>query len=264
MTAFDARPLARAWLAVTQAAATADDRPVLNRTVHVERYASGVRLTSTDSYLLLTAWVPTIDALFEAPPEFDEAPEAEAILADVDGLGAHLMKHLAKVTRDTKDMPYGDMMTVEARLRLSEYRPDTSPAQRLEGLSENFGVVEVPDVERVWLRRIEWEFPSWRSIEAGFEEKRTGAVVLNPEVIGRLCKAAGYLDPGPGSAHVLFRFGGPDKVAAVEITCPNDDGVEIKGLVMPVRSPLSVREPDPEPEPDAETPDETAPETAPA
>jgi len=53
------RPLAKAWQATQIAASDDEARPVLYRTALVEVFEDhGLRMVSTDSFILVRAWVP--------------------------------------------------------------------------------------------------------------------------------------------------------------------------------------------------------------
>jgi|tagenome__1003787_1003787.scaffolds.fasta_scaffold18938646_2 hypothetical protein len=64
------RPLAKAWQATQIAASDDEARPVLHRTALVEVFEDhGLRMVSTDSFVLVRAWVPfDLVATTSSPP----------------------------------------------------------------------------------------------------------------------------------------------------------------------------------------------------
>lgn len=95
-----------------------------------------------------------------------------------------------------------------------------------DGMAGEAVLLEHPDHERVVLQAFEGEFPHWRKLLFGFAEKQTTSIVLNPEIVGRLAKLGSWFAGG-----LVWRWGGKDKVAAVEIA---DDTLRVSGLVMPM------------------------------
>lgn len=231
---FDARDLARGWLSVALASADDDERPALHRTVSIESYPTGVRLTATDSYILLSSWVHAIDHAGEPEPGPDESPAITGVAIDLHGRGKGFLSHVWKLARD-EDAPL-----VEVRLSLGVTELDDPNRPTLDGIEAEYVVLEHPDNERIKLRAYEGEYPQWRKVVASFTEKRTSAVALNPEMIGRLAKL-GKLHPG---CPLLWHFGGENRAARLEI----QSEPYVSGLVMPVRWDFVSDRPDPLPE----------------
>lgn len=227
---FDAPTLAHAWLAVAQAAGTDKNIPLLRKTVAIEEHVRGIRLVSTDRFVLLTAWVPEIDYHYESGPDFDEAPIRTVVASDVDGRGRGLLGYVcALVNRDYAEDDYtpGQLeveVEFDARMPAGSNGPET-----LEGLEPTYTVLQVRDVEKVYLPVMEGIFPNWRAIASSFSPATTSAVALNPEVVERLAKVRKHA-AGP----LLWEFGGADKAALVQYS--NSDP-HVHGVVMPISDP---------------------------
>lgn len=228
---FDAPTLAHAWLAVAQAAGTDKNLPILRKTVAIEEHIRGVRLISTDRFVLLTAWVPEISFHYDKVPDFDEAPLRTVIASDVDGRGRSLLGYVcALVNRDYDEDEYAPgQLEVEVEFDARMPAGTGGGAETLEGLEPTYTVLQVRDVEKVYLPVVEGTFPDWRAIASSFTAATTSAVALNPEVVERLAKVRKHAD-GP----LLWEFGGADKAALVEYS--NSDPL-VHGVVMPVRDP---------------------------
>jgi hypothetical protein len=218
---FYVEDLARRWLSVSVAAATDKDRPALYKTVCVEVFEGrGARLTSTDSYLLLTTWVPLVDERGSEPPTLDEAPDVTVVAIDPDYRAAGLLRYALQLdARDEEAAPL--------ELKLGVGIVHEADAGTFEGMEPRWVTLEVPSMERVQLPIYEGAYPSWRVIESAFTAQRTTGVALNPEILGRLGPLAKYWP----LAALLWHFGGEEKLARLEL----DVVPPIDGLVMPIR-----------------------------
>lgn len=223
----DALTLARAWLSVAQASGRDADVPLLHRTVALEAHRDGVRLVATDRYVVLHAWVPSADNDLAEPPDLSELPESTWVAADPHGRAKGLMAHLLKIHSDEEAKP--GIVTVDLGVRA----PDEGPQATFEGLETVWVVLTYPNHERLRLETIQQDFVSWRHPLASFQPVRTTAIALNPDIVRRLAK----LGPLHGNAALRWHFGGPDKVALIEIGAqgvePGD--VHVQGGVMPIR-----------------------------
>lgn len=246
---FDAPTLARAWLSVAQASGPKGDVPAFARTIAIEEHLDGIRLVATDRYVLLTAWVPTLDDPYAPEPELDEAPDRTVIAHDPDGRGRSLLGYaLSLVKRDGDDDPVPGDLEIELRFDVRLPAGTGGDAPTLDGLEPTYVVLDVPDVERVYLPVIEASYPSWRALTTGFSPVTTHAIALNPELLERLAKLRRWHKSAP----LVWTFGGPERVAAIEL---GGSEPHVSGLVMPMRWVLP-GEPDPETE---ETETEEAP-----
>lgn len=250
MTRFDAPTLARAWLAVRQATATKDDAAALTKTVAIEEFTRGVRLVSTDRFMLLTAWVPSLDASRRDEPGLDEAPDRTVIAQDPDGRCKSLMGYILTLARrmELDDLPAGALecrVDFDVKIPAGDDVPET-----FEGLEPTYVVFVVPDVERVHLPVVEAAYPDWRGVRHGFVARPAAQMALSPDLITRVAGAARWAFP---PLHVTF--GGDEKVMAVDY--PESDP-HVTGFLMPRRWVLE-GEPDPEDETDTDDGDD-APE----
>lgn len=226
---FDAPTFARAWLPVAQASSTdGQDLPQFYRTVALEVYGNGVRLIATDRRTLLTAWAPNLESLYDDEPALDEAPVRTVIASDADARGKGLLDYVLKLKRrDDPDnvMPPGRHVLELILDAEQPDRPDTDAT--FEGLEDRYVVLELPDLERVYLRSVVADFPDWRELISGWEAVDTAALALTPELVGRVCKAARWAD-GP----LVWKFAGPDRPALVDYV---ESEPHVSGLVMPRR-----------------------------
>lgn len=225
MTMFNALALAPAWLSVAVASSKDKTRPQLDRTVSIEAFHTGVRLTATDSYTLLTAWVPNLDHDFEPPPPpLDEAPYATAVAMDPHGRARGLLGHaLGLAHRAEKD----DLPPVTLSLLLGVVdEVEESVAPMFAGMEVPMVVLELPDAERVKLATFGGEFPNWRSVLPGMRAKRTAGVALASDRMAQMAKLAKYHEARP----LRFTFGGSNQAVRVEVT-----DTTIEGVVMPVQ-----------------------------
>lgn len=226
---FDAPTIAHAWLAVAQAASDDKTVPLLRKTVAIEEHVRGVRLISTDRFVLLTAWVPEIEYHYDGVPDFDEAPIRTVVAADVDGRGRSLLGYVCSlINRDYDEDEYAPgELEVEVEFDARMPAGTGGGQETLEGLEPTYTVLQVRDVEKVYLPVVEGTFPDWRAIAAGFTPATTSTVALNPEVVERLAKVRKHA-AGP----LLWEFGGADKAALVQYS--NSDP-HVHGVVMPIR-----------------------------
>jgi hypothetical protein len=235
----DAGWFARGWLSVWATASTNKDRPQLYRTVHVEQYPHGLRLTATDSYMLLTAWVPERDFELDPPPDVDEVPDVTAVAMDVHGRCGTLLTHLLALSeaKDTKD--------IDLAFRILATTADRE-IMTFDGMAARAVICDHPDHERVQLDVFDGGVVDWRPLLTRFKPARTTNVALNPLLVGRIAKAAKLHD---GAGPIKWWFGGADKAAQVEF----GDSPAISGLVMPTRWDFDKDAPWYEPEGDGES-----------
>lgn len=223
---FDAAVLAPAWLSVAVASSKDAGRPALDRTVCLEQFETGMRITATDSYMLLTAWVPGLDDDVDEAPELDEAPVATAVAIDRHGRARGLLGHALGLAAEAAKAETGERIVMQVRLGWVDQVADEDRSS-FAGMDPSFVVLELPGRERVKLQVFEAPFPAWRSIMAGFTSKRTGAIALSPERTEQLAKLAKHQS---SVSAMRFEFGGASKGVRVTVS-----GTTIEGLVMPLR-----------------------------
>jgi len=242
MTLFDARHLARGWLSVALASAKDSDRPALDRTVAIEAYLTGIRVTATDSYMLLTTWIPNLDNEFEPSPSIDEAPYTTAVAMDPHGRGKGFLAHALHLAKSLEDVP----LPVSLDLGVIDQVDETDQAT-LAGLEAAYVKLELPEgAERLRLRTYEGLFPSWRPI-ARFTAAPSTRIRLSPDIVTRLAKVEKY-QPG---VKLSFEWAGENAAArfSTHMGWP-----EIEGIVMPCRWDFDADRP----RDDAPTPDDAA------
>lgn len=219
--------LARGWLSVAHASSKDKDRPALNRTLSLEQHPGGLRITATDSYMILTTFVPAVDHDATDEPGPDEAPLDAAVAIDADGRGAGLFTFLTKLAAQYDER--GDQMPhVSVRLNVRNRSGDIG-GSTLPGLAQLAVVLEVADLERVELPVFEGEFPRWQGIveRALLRGEPTMRLALHPDRVAALAKVAKVQGGTIG-----WTFGGELAPARVEIL---ESEPFVHGAVMPVR-----------------------------
>lgn len=226
MTLFNAGPLARRWLSTAVASSKDKSRPALDRTVCLEQFHEGLRITATDSYLLLTAFVPNLDHWDDDEPTLDAAPYATAVAIDTHGRARGLLGHALGLAAQAASNDDPEPVELSVRLGVID-ELDEDERSTFAGMDPTWVILELPDRERVKLRTYEGDFPNWRTVLGSFSARRTAAVAFSSDRAEQLAKLAKY----QGDAQPLrFEFGGESKGVRISVT----DEL-ITGLVMPVR-----------------------------
>ena len=234
---FDARYVARSWLAVALASASDRDRPALHRTIHIEEHATGLRLVATDSFLLLHSFVPNLDHDLSDVPGIDEAPMVTATAIDPHGRGKGFMAYVLQLAREAEEAN-DDSVDVRVRLNVLGAHDDDAGkrAQSFAGFEALSVVAELPDKDRVVLDSYEGQWPGWRAAWGNFRPVETDSVALNPEIVGRLAQLGKVHTQGM----LRWLFGGQEKAARVDVINAEPP---VEGLVMPVRWDFSANAP---------------------
>lgn len=227
IVSFDAGYFARGWLAVALASRPDKDLPMLDRTVHLELYPDGCRLVATDRTMLLHAWVPAVGKEGDPPPGLDDAPLERVTAYDTHRRAAGLFTHLLSL------LSVDDPPDIEVTVSAGDEVRDAAASGLLTfaGLERRQVSFMATGRELLLLDLFEGDWPDWRAVTLRHVPKRTSAVALNCDAIGRLA-GLGKLYEAP----LEWRFGGVDwapigKMAAVAIG--SDPRVE--GVVMPDR-----------------------------
>lgn len=226
---YPATDLARGWLSVAHASSKDKDLPALNRTLSLEQHTTGLRITATDSYMILTTFVPAVDYDHRDEPGPDEVPDARAVASDAEGRGAGLMAFLVKLAGDYAKL-HREMPHVVVRLNVRNMTVGGIGGAQLPGLSPKLVTLEAADLERVDLATYEGEFPPWQGIVevARGRAEPTKRIALHPERVAALAKVAKVHDGGL----VGWTFTGDERPARVEIL---ESEPYVHGAVMPVR-----------------------------
>lgn len=220
---YDAGMLATAWLSVALASGKDADVPVLNRTVLIERFAQGLRFIATDRYVLLRSFAPNLDHKPTDEPGIDEAPDDFAVAMDLDGRAKGLLGYLLGQSRYAAKE---GLPPVELSVHLNAV--DDTDAPTLRGLERRYVRFDYQAQERLQLDVYGGDYPLWRGFVDGLTTVSTDAVALNPEIVGRLAK----LGKLHGNLPIVWRFGGENRAAAVEVM---DSEPRVSGIVMPIR-----------------------------
>lgn len=234
------RLLAPAWLGVNLAAGTDKDDPLFYRATSVEFYPGrGLRLTSTDRFMVLTAWVPALGCEEEAPPELDEGPIRQLTMRDLGARCRSLMGYVHSLPVDENLTDEENAVEVEVSIT-----PADRPAWRgmemlaMDGLADEAVQFEVPNRERQRIGILEGEYPNWRTFLTAFINRKTMALALSTERLARLAQLKNYFGDRPLGLY----FGGQNKPMRVGIGEPP---LELVGAIMTVRWAYGL-EPEPE------------------
>lgn len=229
---FDAPTLAHAWLAVAAAAGTEKDIPLLYKTVAIEEFTHGVRLISTDRWLLLTAWIPELGDVGAPEPDVSEMPERTVIVADTDGRARSMLGYLLSLANRIGEDDYIEGM-VEVDLKFDVRIPaGQGVPETLDGMEPTFCVLDSKDVERVYLSVHEgMTWVDWRQAFDGFTSKKTAGIRFDGVYMERLGKIRKHA-PGP----IEWTLAGPGSAALLRFV--NSDP-EVHGLLCPVPADLT-------------------------
>lgn len=227
---FDAPTLAHAWLAVSAAAGSERDLPLTYKTVAIEEFTHGVRLISTDRWMLLTAWVPELgeDAV---EPDISELPERTVIAADLDGRARSMLGYLLSLANRIGEDDYVEgMVEVEIKFDVRVPAGQGVPAT-LDGMEPTFCVLDSKDVERVYLPVHEgMRWVDWRRVFDGFTAKKTTSINFDASHLDRLGKIRKHA-PGP----IVWTFGGPTSAALLRYSHSDP---QVHGLLVPAPTSL--------------------------
>src|SRR3954468_22638046 len=153
------RPLAKAWQTTQIAASDDETRPVLHRTALVEVFdGHGLRMVSTDSYVLVRAWVPFDLMGNNLEPDLDEAAEETFVVSDKDQRALGLLKYVSKLYKKEEDEALLPQLIVSTQ---SEIIDDQLT---FDGMEVETLRIAWQDHEEVVLRLVDEDFPTWRSL----------------------------------------------------------------------------------------------------
>ena len=230
---FDAYDLARTWLAVAIAQGDDEGRPELHRATSVEWHHGGVRLVSTDGYLLLRGWVPTKDSDEPEPPLHRE-PAAKWVVRDLDKRGVALFGWLKAAT---KGQPDGKSEPIDVALSATiAFDDPTQPVLDASFAATKFRI-ETPD-ERLLLDTFDGSFPAWRRFFTDHKPEATATIGVSPAALLRL----GGLSKLWGGAVLRLDLSGP--LGGVLVTVAAQD-CTVEGIAMPARLANTDTPPDP-------------------
>ncbi len=220
-----AGPLARGWLSVRTASVKDAGRPQLDRSIYIEQFGQGLRLTAADSYLLLSAWVPALHHELEAAPSDDEIPYAAAVALDPYGRAAGLLGHMLALWKSDEAKTVDLNLVVHLNV---PWQPAEIPSAelQLDGFAALAVTIEHPDHERVQLEVYEGDYPDTRRLFASHKPGRPDVLALTGHMLARLGKAAKVHGDGTVVHH---RFGGALKPVLVTF----GEEPEVRGLAMP-------------------------------
>lgn len=244
---FDGPTLARAWLAVAAAASTNRDDRDLYKVMAVEIHPTGIQLIATDRRVLLTAWVPALDYHYDSPPPLEMAPDRILGAFDIDGRARSMLGYVlslaARAAKGDDEYTPGQIpVSLDFDARLPAGTPGTQAT--LEGLEPTYAVLNVPDVERVYVEAYATDrFPDWRPLTESHTPGRPGTAGLDSEILERLTRTRKLTGP------TLAWTAGPtvQDAAAVEFT---ESDPRVHGFVLPVPEDTWAEDPVDEPEHD--------------
>jgi hypothetical protein len=177
------RRLGRAWAATQIVAPDDSGRPVPDRAALVEMFdGHGMRLVSTDSYVLVRAWVPFDDEADNLEPELDELPDSSFIVADPDHRGWGLLKYISKLYKKELDE------NLVPKVILSRQTDVGDDQGVFEGLEAETLRMEWPDHEEIVLPLVEGTFPEWCKVQNEHCSEATGSSSFTSLTLGSLAK----------------------------------------------------------------------------
>lgn len=228
---FDAPTIARAWLAVANAASTDKEAPAaIFRAVSIEEYLRGVRLVATNRFILLTAWVPDLEHYYDtSEPGIDEAPERTVIGQDAHSRAKGLMGYALSLANQYPAEEYvpGQLsldITFDVRKPIGSGPGD----EAFDGLEPTYAVLSVPDTEKVYLPIVETASvagTAWRTMVHKHEPEAASQIRLNTEFVERIGRVGKH-----AAGAVTWSFGGEERAALID--WPDSDP-HTTGVVMP-------------------------------
>lgn len=225
---FDAYDLARAWLAVAIAQGTDDNLPALCRTTLVEWYPTGIRLVSTDAFVLLRAWVPAGGAYTgdrASEPRLTSQPTAVTVVRDLDRRALGLFGYLRTAT---KGQPEGKADPIDVVLSTDRRGDDQQPTLDPSLAALHF-TIEVPGSERLRLDTFDGTFPTWRPLFTDHSPQPADQLIVTPLAVLRL----GQLAKVYGDNALRFTLAGDHGPILVAVEHPD---INVRGIAMPGRS----------------------------
>jgi hypothetical protein len=121
----------------------------------------GLRMVSTDAYVLVRAWVPFEEGNTE--PDLDEGPEYTFVVSDKDHRGIGLLKYIAKLHKKVLDDDLVPPVVVEKH---KEFAGDQGVLEGIEGWDVH---LNWPLHATVILPIVDAEFPTWRNLVSEHE-----------------------------------------------------------------------------------------------
>lgn len=195
--------LAYSWQAVTKACATMEDRPILGG-VQIEVYGPDtIRITATDSYMLLTSVIGRGIRI----NDLDATPDSTWIVNPLATISLATMKEIVR-----------------------SYRPGTVTFTFTEDGADLCVKESVGEI-RLHLPVIEGEYPNWRKLVRGAEAKTRsddGIVALGFLTLPTLAALA------DDSRQIELKVAGSLDPVLMNVRS-NDGWPPVSGLVMPVR-----------------------------
>lgn len=233
----DALTFAQAYRAAATIRSTDEARPLINA-IACEIYGDGVRLVATDSYALITVWVPKLglDGYAEAP-DLMELPDDTVIMCDPHGVHGKLCRH---VESDAKLLLRSTMEPPPVTLRTGHAPAKSSAGQAvLDGLDGLCATLEYGREIRATAPLFEAD--AWLPYRTLFKASSvsTEAVQLNTSVLGRVVSAAGMVGDS-----IRWDMQGPNGAILWTVDpCETEDNAGglakskpgAQGLIMPIR-----------------------------
>lgn len=208
--------LAPAWLAVAKASSDSDAMPTLYRTVCVDVFEDGVRLSASTGYLWASAWVPRVDLaddVTHTEPLDDATPEWSVVARDIDKRVLGLMSFVRKQCAAFKKKNGEDDADMTVRISQSTSEDPLRPTLGDE-LDVKHLLIEVPDAERLVVDTIQNEFPrpNWaatRVVDVDDVPHTITSARVSATILSRLAKI-----PALASADgLLFETNGENQMA---------------------------------------------------
>jgi hypothetical protein len=184
MTDVNPRTFARAWLTARLCSGSDADRPQLFKTVCVEEFREGLRLSATNQALLVWVWAPF--GSFDAAPAVDASPDERWVVCDPDDRVRNLMRYAAKTLKDEDKAPPAAEMTLRRR------PPEGRRGDALLGgglVPDDFAVEFAGwQTETVQTAVYQGDFPRWAPMFAGLNHSNGDGVHVGPDLLSAVAQ----------------------------------------------------------------------------
>lgn len=154
---YPARLLSRAMLAVAKATGTDRDSYLKFKTVRIQTFETGARLTATDTTIVLTAWVPNAEHVDAADvPAPDAIPVRDDVVSDHDGRVLALCRYALKLSKEEESDDWPGSKWLELGIRWDAPAPVDDDLMMLDDTMGGEWVRwSIPDRETVSVPRLD-------------------------------------------------------------------------------------------------------------
>jgi len=169
--------------------------PSLDRTIHIERHATGLRFAATDTFVLVASWAgEDRHAIQHVAPDHDEAPSHTLTAIAADRLMTDFLKHRAAEVKAFNRAEDPGPGPIDITFSLGTIDEPDAAQQRLDiGGDDNRRLIVSCDTERIALPLFDGDYPNWRGILASYKPATRAKVSVRRDILHRI----GQLDSHP-------------------------------------------------------------------